>query len=615
MRLKKTLTIVLAIVIFSLTFLIESAFSHGETFVAKTQILLSVPANQSVIVTRKQQKQTIQGKKEFSLLQGDILETESATDAEVRFSETGLVRLGSQSAISVLLRDSEPESYILRLIKGRMWANNLYASSTLNILAGNAYLLPQRSIFDVSVDDEKTLVYAHKHALIVGLVRENFQTDRAGIPVTDVKNFINSYLLPQGSQTIVYSGKVAEQSAIIQKLLYSKLVKEFPVSVIDPEQLGRDHWFQKNTDLDNKLLTEVGAKMLRYIRDRGLKVAKIHSFFYELGGSGLIFGNTLTFSDAKVVSRLLERLFDSFYDSQYLFVFGRLNEGEERLSFFKNLLDEATQKQNPLFREKLLGRLWREYQAMNFVGADEPLYSAKNTLTSILFTRFIRDGQSKQRLFQLLHDVMNNVYDLAGKSPNLARQALDAEYFKYFNMIVSVAKGGPENLKNLFAEENQVMDNLLRLYPEFYRDNIFDIKNRLEQEWLKLLPDGNDKNETKQTVIGNKIDFLRRLKDFFLQDKIPLDDTRRIVFRLFREAEDLQMSPAVAVAVNELFTKRLESFGVFFRFLNSPEYVSTPLYGATRQEQFNQFLAIQKKTENPTQFSDLSKEIKAIPIP
>ena len=40
--------------------------------------------------------------------------------------------------------------------------------------------------------------------------------------------------------------------------------------------------------------------MLRYIRDRGLKVAK-YIRFYELGGSGLIFG-TLTFSDAKVVS-------------------------------------------------------------------------------------------------------------------------------------------------------------------------------------------------------------------------------------------------------------------------------------------------------------------------
>ncbi len=604
MNLKKTLLIPLALIVFSITFLVENAFSRGQTPLPDPQIVLRVPVNQEVKVTRKQQQQTVRGKKEFILEQGDVLETQSAPDTEIRFSHSGAVRLEAQSTLSILLHDQQADGYLLSLVKGRMWVNNLYSSSLLNIMAGSAYLIPQRSIFDVNVNSEKTLVYAHQHSLTIGLIPKDFLAER--IVSVPAANFINSYLLPQKSQTTVYPRKIAEQAPTLQKLLYSKLVKEFPVSLIDAEQLQNDPWLKKNTQADNKLLTEVSTNMLRFIRDRGLKIAQVNSLFYELNQALTRFGNTLTFSDEKVTGKLLESIFKHFHDSQYLFVFGRLNEGTERLSFFTHLLQESFQNNNQSFRKKLLSSLWREYQAMSFVEADEPLYSAKNALMTTLFTQVIAD---KYRMFLLLRDIMNNVYDLAEKNPTVSRQALD-EYFQHFNTIVTDAKLSSEDLKNFLVSENQVMNNLLKLYPGFYRDRVFALKNDMEQQWLKLVPDGNDKNEAKQTVIGNKIDFLRQLKDFFLQDQIPLDETRRIIFRLFREAENLQLPQETAVAVSELYAKRLEDFGIFFRFLNSPEYVFTSGRGASRQEQFDRFLAVQKKPANPVQFLDLSREIK-----
>ena len=67
------------------------------------------------------------------------------------------------------------------------------------------------------------------------------------------------------------------------------------------------------------------------------------------------------------------------------------------------------------------------------------------------------------------------------------------------------------------------------------------------------------------------------------------------MFRLFREADDLQLPPDQQVAVNELYAKRLEDFGVFFRYLNSPEYVGTTLHGASRKNQFQEFVQAQEE--------------------
>jgi hypothetical protein len=49
------------------------------------------------------------------------------------------------------------------------------------------------------------------------------------------------------------------------------------------------------------------------------------------------------------------------------------------------------------------------------------------------------------------------------------------------------------------------------------------------------------------------------------------------------------------LAVGELFAKRLDDFGVFYRYLKSPEYVGTTLHGSTRQEQFSQYLQAQQE--------------------
>ena len=269
-------------------------------------------------------------------------------------------------------------------------------------------------------------------------------------------------------------------------------------------------------------------------------------------------------------------------DSEYFLVFGRSREADERLAVFKQLVDEN------LYKHDFLEDLWREYENLRFVLPGESLYAAKNTIFNILFSA----TQSSDSKFALLRDLINSVYDLSETNNQIARNILDV-YFQNLTGLRSANAGQLAKFKNILLEESQLLDNLLRFYPQFYLDRFFGMKGLLEQEWLKLIPEGVEKNEEKQSILSNKIDLLNRLKDFFLSDKIGLNEARQILFRLFREAEDLQLPVESEAAVSELYAKRLKKFGLFFRFLNSPEYVQTALHGATRQEQFKQYIAAQ----------------------
>ncbi len=236
----------------------------------------------------------------------------------------------------------------------------------------------------------------------------------------------------------------------------------------------------------------------------------------------------------------------------------------------------------------------QENESLLFVNAADPISNVQETLRTSLLANIGHSNDEVRRKFLIIRLIMNSVYDFAESNPQVAKQALEL-YYQHYVDLVAQDKSALPKVKNLLAEEDQIMNDLLRKYPAFYRDRYFGMKSRLELEWLNLLPEGNDKNEEKQTIISDKIDFLRQLKVFFLADKIQLDDAKQIVFRLFKEADDLQLPADQQAAIGDLFAKRLQDFGVFFRYLSSPEYVSTNLHGTTRQQQFDAFLQAQQE--------------------
>ena len=586
---KQLVIVTLALVVFLGTLGLERVFAGPEEIKLKGHLTVLVPSGQSADVARGGVTQTFDGESLQELQAGDVIEVKSGSGVQLRFSDRGLVRLSQNAVVGVDVLDAQHDAYVLNLTRGRLWMNSLYTSARLNVVANGAYVIPDYAAVDVSLDDQKTTVYAHRHQASVGLVPLDFKAQTAKLFPDD--EFINSYLLAEGNQTTVYADKIAKNETTLRKLFYSKLVKEFPFGTIDPQVLSTDTWLKENVKLDAVLENKIADDSSQAIRSRGLKISDINNTF---GPAVHRFYNFLTFSESKVFDRTNDDIFDHFGDAKYLLLFGQTTKAAERLDLFKKLLDEEVPARGDVYGAVVLQRIRNEYDQMAYVSPDDSLAPAKSAVSNYLLSRLGSGEDEIREKFLLVRSTMNSVYDLADTSSQSARQALE-DYFAQFTQIVDQEKTRLGRMRNILAEENQIMDNLIRNYPIFYRDRFFAMKSQLEQQWLALLPDGEGKNEEKQTIVSTKIDFLRQLKTYFLADKIAVDDAKQIVFRLFREADDLQLPPDQQVAVNELYAKRLEDFGVFFRYLNSPEYVGTTLHGASRKNQFQEFVQAQEE--------------------
>lgn len=581
----------LALFVFLGTFGLENVFAGQQEMQLKRHPVLVVPSG-AVDVLRKGLTESLPGGSQKELQAGDTVQVKSGSSAEIHFSDRGLVRLSPDARVNVDVLDTEHDAYVFNLKKGRLWANNIYTSAVMNIVANGAYVIPDFAAVDVNISDQKTLVYAQRHEASIGLVPLDYQAK--SLKVFPDGDFINSYLLPQGNQTTVFADKIVQNESTLRKLFYSKLVKEFPFGAIDPQILSTDDWLKQNIVFDKTFDKKIQDESSQQIRSRGLKIADVNSFGYSFGQALNRFYNFLTFSGDKVIARTRDDIFDHFDDAKYLLLFGQTTSANEHLIYFKKFFDEALRSQGPDFLASVLDRLRAEYDQLSYVTPDDPLASAKSVLNTYLLAQLGSSQDAVRQKFLLVRNTMNGVYDLADKGSHLARQALE-DYYAQFIALSAKEIQNLGSVKNILAEENQNMNNLFLQYPVFYSDRFFAMKNQLEQQWLALLPDGEDKNEEKQTIVSQKIDFLRQLQTFFLADKITVDDAKQIVFRLFREADDLQLPQQNQVAVNELYAQRLQDFGVFYRYLNSTEYVATTLHGASRKNQFSDFVKAQQE--------------------
>ncbi len=601
--LKHIIVVAAAFIVFLATVGLENVFAGPVELKLKGHMTIQIPSGQSVDLNRGGSMETLNGEATRELSVDDSVSVKSGSGVEIHFSDRGVVRLSQNAMVNVDVLDPKLDAYVLNLKRGRLWINNLHTSASFNVVANGAYVIPHYAALDVNLDDQKTVIYANRHQASIGLVPLDYKAESTKRFPDD--SFINSYLLAQGNQTTVFSDKIVQNEDTLRKLFYSKLVKEFPFGAMDPQLLTSEFWLRENIKLDSAYESKIKDQVSQQIRSRGLKIADLTSFGYTFGQSLNNFYNFLTLSRAKIISRINDGIFDHFDDAKYLLLFGQNTRAKERLDFFQKMTDEALNSQGDDYKAVILARFQEEYDRLSYVSPDDPLSAAKKVVNNYLLSKLGDTEEDIRHKFLLVRNVMNGVYDLAEMSSQGARSALE-DYYAQFTALVQKEKNLLNRMRNIVTEENQIMDNLFRRYPIFYRDRFFAMKNELEQQWLALLPEGEDKNEEKQTIVSTKIDFLRQLQTFFLADKIAVEDAKQIVFRLFTEADELQLPPEKQVAVNELFAIRLKDFGIFYRYLNSPEYVSTTLHGSSRRTQFDEFV---KKQQEQVSIQEIQREI------
>jgi hypothetical protein len=594
---KKLLTVILASAVFAGTVMFESGISETSMDVAKSKIEVT-PSAGGIQITREGNPVTVKDKWEIS--QGDIIETSSGETAIISFSGYGVLRLASQSKLDFVIADTVGDGFAFKLEKGRAWINTINTSASVNLIAGGSIFVPRRAAFDTSFDGSKTIAKVNVGQVGVGLVKADYKVEK--VVRFNADAFINSYLIAQGSQTTIFLDKVTTNADILKQLLYSKLIKEFQYTLYLKSDFTADSWLTANVKMDKDLSITVSAAKLRAINARGLRNASLDSWGFQLQKAAMRFADVFTFSGKKVEMRLIDSLFDYLYDAEYLLTYGRNTEAKLRLDTFGQLVTEELPKHDDDFRNTVMGKLRTAYAELVYVMPEDPLFEAKSRISDIIFAQLGESDDDITEKFGLVREYINYAYRLADSNVLLSRIMLQ-QYFTRLADLMDEEKSRLASMKNLIAEENQIVDNLLKQYPAFYQPEFFTQKYKLENAWLALLPEGNEKLEEKQSIINTKIDFLKQLQLYFLDEKVVLADASKIVRSLLVEIQDLMTGSEVAI--NQLFDLRLKDNTKFLNFIISAQQGS--LQGTTMRQKYESYLAIQKEDISVQQVLEQAK--------
>ena len=473
---------------------------------------------------------------------------------------------------------------------------------TSKLIAGTSLLIPKRGVISLQTQDEVTKIYSNKSSVLLNLVSSDYVP--RSILYTQNSAVLNTLLLAQGTQVIVANQTVKNNLETIKRLLFSKLIKELQYSVFDKSQLETDTWFKRNVEADEKLADDVQFQRLRVIRGRGLRYSSLDSLNYNIAQSLKTVFATFTFSKPRLIERTLHEVFVDLHDAEFLYDVGRNAEALQRLNLFKNNSSVFVSSFGGNSKQLFLKALQEEIGFLLFVQPRDNLFELQTALTDVLYTYFAGSSNELELKIGTLMVKLNLLSYVAekGDAKDL-KQYFDAYLDDLRALLLTQDKKLVQHPEFL-QQQNQILDNLFTQYAVFYRDDYFKMKILLENKYLDLLPNGDDKNEERQTIISQRIDFLRYLQEFFLDGKIPVLEATKIVSRLTLEIKNIELPPSAQVAIAQIFDEKLQEFAVFYRFLNSPEYLTSSVRGKNYRERFQKFIEEQPQVVRADRASD-----------
>jgi hypothetical protein len=399
--------------------------------------------------------------------------------------------------------------------------------------------------------------------------------------------------------------KIEQEAKTIEQLLYSKLVKEFNYGRAANLTIEQDPWIGENIQKDINLKSSIDEKFKKNIRDIGLKNISTESLRFRTKQLLSDLREALTFTDRKKASSFIKDIFENINDAAFLYIQGNSTDADVRLSLFKDDINNPVISQNEFINELLYAELEKYLGNYLYLTPDNQLYPIKELLYEEIFNSNTRKSLPIEEQYNLLTLKLNDVYDALQSGSKDADIILE----HYFDLYESLTGNFRENLVEIqdqIIRQNILIDNLLFLNSDLYKIGIFESKKKIEEDYLATISGLRDKKEQRQTFINEKINLLSRIQYFLFNEELDPADARQIVFRLLADIEELKEDTLDVAAVNDLFEKRLADFGVFWEYLKSDEYSSTPLHGKTHAERFEAFKEIQKQKVT---FEDIRKEI------
>lgn len=586
---KGMVLVALAAGVFLLSFVYESNFSGSSASQQANQLILHTSASKIEVVKDGQGLTLGDGS---MVSQGDEVSSGNFSDVVLNFGQDGQLRLDEQTKVKINLLDNEKSQFVFNVETGRVWLQNSYSNADVNLLFSGGVVLPGQSVVMVKVGSGKADVYVNQHDAVLAVVDTDYLGDK--IINEDAADVVNKLYLPHGTVATIFADKIKENKSTIARLLFSKLVKELGYSVFDKTSLSDDVWLSNNLLQDKILTSKIRDDRLKSIRGRGLKYSSLEASNYKLDQSLKDAFNAMTFDSEKIGQRNLDSLYDLLYDAQYLFDNGRKAEAQERLDTFSSLANKLFAVYGDKLKTQYIERVRREYEYLSFANPGDSLFGLRQVLENIYLDSIKGTAQELPMKFVFLTEKLSTLGYFAENDDFKNIKVTFDDYMVSFKDLSDNYQKEIFSNNTFIQRQNQALDNLFVQFASLYRQDYFTDKLFVENKYLTLLSANQDKPEEVQSIIAQRIDFLNRLEIFFLDGKVPLVDAQNILALLFAEINKIQLPADYRVAVTGLFNERLQDYGIFSRFLSSPEYVSSTVKGLTPKQRFERF-----KQDNP----------------
>lgn len=506
----------------------------------------------------------------------------------LRFSkEEGIVNDFEEVSV-----DEENNEYVYRLNSGRIWGNFEISNAKVNILVGNAVIIPDHSRFDLKFNDGKMELSTYNGETFLGFLSEIF--DKIDYADEFSERYLNVLLVARDSQAVLTVSKI---SSDFSKLLPQKLAKTMDLFGAISSKMKEDEFVLYNNTEDLKFSESIKDKVKKeFSRD---DYDSASSF---VGNLIYFVKDNLTLIEDKNIRGKAQKAFEYLNYA----IFNAVNLNIEEMNVALTDFDFFT-KENSLFEDSDFLKIFNSYMELFSVfRTSDPEYA--------VFEHFIGDSDlSLQKVYETMGILKRNIYTSLDFSETLAQESL-RKYFKYYEKANNVLKK-QENYKSFVNFQNQIMDNFLYRSSVFYEDDFFANKKELENDLLVLTTDEYLHKELLQSFVSVKIDLLNRTWSFLLNEKIEIEVAKSIFERLFNEIKDVLSDESLSdVAVLDLFKKQLESLFEKQAYLENVQYNSSSLYGTNHEERFSAYLKDRDIIPNiDTLFSSSDSPVKELP--
>lgn len=511
----------------------------------------------------------------------DVIAARAEGGVRLTFPGGAEVRLAPQSRVKLFSIGGEENAYHLELQSGETWVITQGASRPVFLyVLGGVAVYPQDSAVNVRFAQNVVDIFGARNPVRVGLHTAVQQ------PTTSVK-LLNSVLVSEGNQLSVALSKIQPK---LEKLLYSKLVKEFQYAPVSLESLRQNTWYQSNYVKDKDRREGLLKRVVDAIKDRGLAVSDPESLYSSLiermrNGRALMTFDPRKREEQRVASALV-----SLDDAIYFYATSQQASGDKRMAYFQSQLQALSLDSSMM---SVMGdALWQRFINYSlFIPQDGPLFRIRSQLRDTLLSLQGDHTLTFSRVAPLVRSYLFDIYQSLSVDSSQGQQLLSA-YFKAFRKIFTSYSGDIAKHPNVLAEENQILTHMYLRDPMFYKDPHFQALFDLQSQWLSLLPAGRDKDEENQTLVASKIDLMKKLRFFFFGEKIAVNDASAVLFRLLSDISSAIYQTDAAVA--QYFKDNLDAQQDFWLYLNTTDFAESKIYGSTNRERFEAFLKNKK---------------------